>query len=122
MSQDLATGYSTGDPPRDPINFTPLPGSGSFNPGSIPHSPATSLTPVVCDERAISRLLGSILSKAGLTTLDMAQRMGVAHPSVRQYLNGRRCRPSLMWFIRFAELAGARVVLEWPVRGGSNGR
>lgn len=107
--------------PNDLINFTPLPGAGTFNPGAISHSPTTSLTPVVCDERAISRLLGSILQKGGLTLADMAGRLGVNERSVRQYLNGRRCRPSLLWFIRFAELAGARVVLEWPERR-PNGR
>jgi hypothetical protein len=102
--------------PIDLNQFTPLPGSSGFNPGSVHSSPSTSLTPVVCDERAISRLLGSILSRAGLTTIDIAMKMGVTPQSVRQYLAGRRCRPGLLWFIKFAELAGARVVLEWPER------
>lgn len=104
--------------PIDLNQFTPLPGSGGFNPGSLTHSaPTTSLTPVVCDERAISRLLGSILQRAGLSVGDMAAKMGVSPQSVRQYTAGRRCRPGLLWFIKFAELAGARVVLEWPERG-----
>jgi hypothetical protein len=58
-----------------------------------------------------------ILSKGGLSIGEASRRMGVTTNSIRQYLRGRRNKPSLMWFIRFAELNGARVTIEFPERG-----
>lgn len=88
----------------------PLPSTSS-----IPtfHSTST-LTPLVCDERAISRLLELILIRGGLSINEAARRLDVAPSSVRQYIRGRRKRPSLQWFIRLAELCGAKVVIEFP--------
>lgn len=90
--------------------FSPVP---SVN--SIPSINSTSpLTPLVCDERAIARLLEMIIQRGGLSTNEVAKRMGVTQNAVRQYIRGRRNRPSLIWFIRLAELCGARVVIEFP--------
>jgi hypothetical protein len=72
------------------------------------------LTPLVCDERVIQRLLGEIINKGGLTPNEVARRMGVSSNAIRQYLRGRRNRPSLIWFVRLAELCGARVLIEFP--------
>lgn len=76
----------------------------------------TSLTPVICDERAIARLLGTLLQKGGLSNHEAARRLGVTYNAVSQYLNGRRCKPSLLWFLRFCDLCGARVYLEFPTK------
>jgi DNA-binding transcriptional regulator YdaS (Cro superfamily) len=81
---------------------------------SFKSAATTSLTPLVCDERAIARLLGALLSRGGLSVGEASRRLGVTTNSVRQYLHGRRNKPSLMWFVRFAEICGARVVVEWP--------
>lgn len=86
---------------------------------SIPAIRATTpLTPVVCDERAIAGLLGMILNRAGLSVGEAAKRMGVSDEALRQYLKGRRTKPSLIWFVKLAELCGARVLIELP---GSKG-
>jgi hypothetical protein len=74
------------------------------------------LTPLVCDERAISRLLETLLSRSGLSAGEVARRLGISSNAVRQYLRGRRSKPSLIWFIRLAELCGARVTIEFPTK------
>lgn len=109
ISAPEAPASATAPPSSDELAFTPLP-SSSF-PSSSPH---TSLTPLVCDERAISRLLELLMQRAGFSLNETASRLGVVPNSVRQYVNGRRLRPSLMWFIRFAETCGAKVTIEFP--------
>lgn len=73
----------------------------------------TSLTPLVCDRRAIARLLGLILEKRGLTVGEAARRLGVRDEAVRQYVTGRRSNPSLEWFAKFCQMAGVKVSIEF---------
>ena len=72
------------------------------------------MQPVVADSAAIGRLLETILDRGGLTISEMARRMDVTPQCIRQYIHGRRRNPSLKWFIKLAELAGARVTIEFP--------
>jgi len=82
---------------------------------TIPSFKSTSsLTPLVCDERVITRLLETLISRSGMSIAGAAQRMGVKDASLRQYMRGRRSRPSLQWFIRLAEVCGAKVSIEFP--------
>jgi hypothetical protein len=76
----------------------------------------SSLTPVVCDERAISRLLELILVRSGLSLNEVAKRMGVTPNCVRQYIHGRRGRPSLLWVVKFAETCGSHITIQTPTR------
>lgn len=80
----------------------------------------SSLTPVVCDERAISKLLEILINRSGLSISEVARRMGVTTNAIRQYLHGRRNKPSLLWFVRLAAVCGAQVTLEHS--GGSGGK
>lgn len=73
-----------------------------------------TITPVVCDQRAIARLLETIIHKSGLSIHDVAKRLGVTTNTIRQYLHGRRTRPSVQWLVRLAEACGARLVVEFP--------
>ena len=91
--------------------YVPLPASSV---GAAHFKPTSTLTPVICDERAISRLLELLLSRGGLTTNEAASRLGINAASLRQYVNGRRGKPSLLWFLKFAALCGARVTIEFP--------
>ena len=89
-----------------------------LSPYAMP-SPApvgVSLHTLVPNERAIARVLEGMLSRSGLTLGEAARALGVTPNAVRQYLRGRRHRPSLEWFIRFARVCGATVRLEWPPR------
>lgn len=96
--------------------FTPLPSSFKA-PLGHPNAHSSPLTPVICDDRAVARLLEQLLEKAGITIKEAAEKLGMESTnSVRQYITGRRVRPSLMWFVRFAEMCGARVIIEWPGR------
>lgn len=72
----------------------------------------TPLTRLVHDERAIARLLETMIERADLTVRDVAKALGVTDEAVRQYVRGRRKNPSLMWFLRLAELTGCSVTLE----------
>lgn len=82
---------------------------------SIPTSSnLTSLTPLVNDQRAILRLLELILSKADINVPELARRLGVADNCIRQYVSGRRSKPSLQTFLRIAEAAGCKVMIQFP--------
>jgi hypothetical protein len=99
----------------DFASFSPVPLPSKASLPFISNSP--SLTPLVCDERAISRLLEMILERGGLTAGEAARRLGTNSNNVRQYVAGRRTSPGLMWFLKLAEVAGARVFIEFPKRG-----
>lgn len=91
-------------------SVSPLPSVSS----TPPLLQTSSLTPLICDERAIHALLGSLLQKGGLSVSEAARRLGCGPSSLRQYLNGRRAKPSLLWFLRFCQMVGARVIIEFP--------
>lgn len=57
-----------------------------------------------------------LIQRSGLSIPEVARRMGVTQNAVRQYIVGRRTKPSLIWFIKLAELCGARVQIEFPGR------
>lgn len=95
---------------QDVLHFTPMPSSAS-----VPAPRFTSpLTPLVCDEKAIARLLRVMLRRAGLSIGEASRRLGIDANSISQYLNGRRSRPSLIWFLKIAALCGATVTIEIP--------
>lgn len=100
-------------PDHNHMDFTPLPSSANL-PVVKRKMP---LTQVLCDQRAIARLLDTMIAKAGLTPCEVAKRLGVTDNAVYQYLQGRRTKPSLMWFLRLADLCGAKVTLEFPDKG-----
>jgi len=89
-------------------------------PTIIPASPPpmfrsqTPLTLLICDHKVIRRLLETLLEESGLSINEISRRMGSNPNNLRQYLKGRRSKPSLQWFIRYAELCGARINLEMP--------
>jgi hypothetical protein len=83
--------------------------------GSLPvFRSSSTLTPVICDDRAIATLLELILIRGKVSIHEQARRLGVSPQCIRQYVNGRRSKPSLAWFIRFANTAGAKVTIEFP--------
>lgn len=97
------------DPPDDGPAIVPMPATSPFRQSSI-------LTPVVCDERAIGRLLETILHRSGMSIEEAARRLGVTSNSIRQYLAGRRRKPSLLWFVRLANLCGSSVEVRFPTK------
>jgi hypothetical protein len=108
---------SPGVPPlseedRDPSpSYSPLPISGF----TVPHAyQSHPLSPLVCDERAIVKLLETLLAKGRVSLREAARRMGTSDQSLRQYLKGRRSKPSLYWFVKLVEACGGRVLVEWP--------
>jgi len=88
----------------------PLPSLVSSSP--LYHT--SPLSSVICDERAIAYLLETLLHRAGLSIAEASRRLGNGPNTISQYINKRRCRPSLLWFIKFAELCGAKVSIEFP--------
>ena len=78
-----------------------------------PAPKATSLTPVVHDERAITRLLETMFQRGGLSVGEAARRLGTTPQNVRQYVRGRR-NPSLMHVLKLAEVCGVRVLVDIP--------
>lgn len=97
-------------PSSSPFDFSPLPGGASI---ASFHS-TSPLTPMVCDRRAITRLLGTLLEKAGISVGEASRRLGMNDQSLRPYLKGRRTKPSLLWFLKYVEACGGRVYIEFP--------
>lgn len=85
-----------------------------FGSSALSHS---SSTPLVADQRAITRLLGQIQEKSGLTVAEIARRMGVTDNGVRQYVAGNR-QPGLLWFIKFCQAVDLKVGVELRRMGG----
>lgn len=101
------------DSPSAPLALAvPVP-SIAYIPASASSSP---LTPVICDERAISRLLETLLWRSGLTIREAARLLGVDESSVREHTSGRTQRPSLLWFVKFAAICGATLTIQMPER------
>lgn len=71
----------------------------------------TSHRILVPDENALVRLLDDLLNGAGLSVKQAAKNMGVSDEAIRQYIRGRRSNPSVMWFIKFANLCGCEVIV-----------
>lgn len=98
--------------PLPPPEYVPVPSTGSIPPFAVP----TTLTRVICDERAIAKLLETMIRRSGMTTRQVADAMGVLPNSIQQVLSGRRRKPSLLWFLKVAEICGASLTLTIPKR------
>lgn len=108
----ILTSPSDGPPAAGGSLFSVVPSSSA-----VPTFRSTSsLTPLVCDERVIARLLEALISRSNMSLGAVAQRLGVTPNAIRQYLKGRRNKPSLLWFVRLAEVCGAKVSIEFPKR------
>lgn len=94
----------------------PLPSTRAVVPAFSPYVRTSSLTPVVCDERAIAGLLEALLTRSGVSVKEAARRLGCSPQSIRQYLHGRRDKPSLLWFVRLAAVCGVTVKVEFPAK------
>lgn len=79
---------------------------------SLFNNPAS--VPLSNDARVVVRLLEELLDRGGLSSNDMARRLGVTPNAVRQYIVGRRSNPSLLWFVKFVEVCGGRLWVEFP--------
>jgi hypothetical protein len=97
-------------PSSSPFDFSPLPGGATY---PLFHK-TSPLTPMVCDRRAITRLLGTLLEKAGISVGEASRRLGMNDQSLRPYLKGRRTKPSLLWFLKYVEACGGKVYIEFP--------
>jgi hypothetical protein len=98
------------DPSESDFPLVPIPSLVTASP-LYKSSPLTSL---ICDEQVISQLLEVLLKRAGLSIAGASRSMGCGANTISQYINKRRCRPSLLWFLKFAELCGARITIELP--------
>jgi hypothetical protein len=108
--QPLGASFESSDA-STPADFSPLPSSQS---SYTPFHRTSPLTPLVCDRRAIQRLLETLLHRSGLSTREAGVRMGGSENSLRNYLKGRVGKPSLYWFVRLVEACGGRVLIEFP--------
>ena len=59
-------------------------------------------------------LFRKMLERSGLNVIQASERMGIDYHSLSQYLNNRRVRPSMWWFLRLAKVCGATLYLEFP--------
>lgn len=81
---------------------------------SKPATPSSRLVVVVGDDRALVSLMDQLFKQSGLTQVELAERLGVRKQTINQYLNYRRCNPSVLWLMRFAEACGGRLIMEIP--------
>lgn len=88
-----------------------LPPQMTFHPLHY-HAPLPSVVTILDDPNSLPQLVALILERAGLTTREAAQRIGVQPETLRQYLSGRRKRPSVEWLARLAAVCGGRLVVQ----------
>lgn len=100
------------DQATEPHPLPPMPLPSSSPASALP----ASVMIIVEDDRAIQRLIETLLDRSGLTQSELARRLGITFQSLNQYKYLRRKRPSVQWFTRLAHACGARVVLEFPSR------
>lgn len=112
MPTEAEVSASDSTPAEGESPSSEMPTLAAFLPSSSAARSLTSLTPLVNDERAINRLLDIMLRKANLSPRMAASQLGVSDEAVRQYVTGRRSNPSLKWFLRFAQICGAKVTVE----------
>ena len=105
---------SQAEPTTRPL-LAPVP--SSFSAPLRASSTSSPITPIVCDDRAIARLLETLLERAGLSTRQAATALGFSSSNaVRQYISGRRAKPSLLWFVKFVEMCGGQLYISFPPR------
>lgn len=90
-----------------------LPGSYSSQQSGVAASAERIILIPVKD--SIPHLLRRLLERAGVSSSEAARRLGVVPNTIRQYYRfNAPINPGLVWFIRFCEALGARVVVEFP--------
>ena len=98
---------STSSP--ETLSFAPIPSSFRERPRKL-----HDIKPLVASDDATAKLIAQLLNKAGLSIGEAARQMGVTPNAIRQYVKGRRNKPSVAWLVRLAELCGATVYIEFP--------
>lgn len=98
------------EPDSGPAMFVPIPSSRATGAGFLSKS---TLTPLVCDGRALSRLLEQVINRSGKTISGVAKDLGTSPNNISQYLNGRR-QPGMLFFLKVCEICGAKVKIEFP--------
>lgn len=81
---------------------TPPPAKGPLNPI------------ILADSRAIRSIVGMLLSRAGLSQVQAAERLGVSKQAINNVMRGLTVNPTLWWVAKLAHVCGARLVLEFP--------
>lgn len=54
---------------------------------------------------------------SGTHQAEVARRMGIRPQSLNQYIQNRRCRPSLEWLLHFLQVNGAYLAIVFPTTG-----
>lgn len=99
-------------PTGDPQAFSPAEGRPFVMPMASAQAREKAVIPD--DPALFKELINILLSHSGLTQSEAARRIGVEPQSVHQYRSGIRANPSLRWFMHFARVCGANVVIEFP--------
>lgn len=65
----------------------------------------------IVNQTTIARLLAHFLNNSGGTLSAASQRLGIAPQSLRQYLSGKRSKPSIEWLIRYLAAIDATLTV-----------
>lgn len=76
-----------------------------------------AITELICDEHALPRLLERMMKTGGVGVQEIARQWGVNSEAIRQYVKGRRSKPGLAWFVRFAASCGATITMDLKTPG-----
>ena len=107
--------YLPADPPFTPVTVAPVP--PKFSGTGTDHQSRKLTLQTVGGEFGMASLLKDMKYKSGLTTRQVATKMGIQRTSLNQYLWGKVGRggtSQLSWFLRFAEATGYRLYLTSP--------
>ena len=79
--------------------------------------PADAIVPtetLLVDEKAVTKLVQSMIHRSGMSINQIAAAMGTTRQSLNQYRFARRRRPSLQWISRLAKATGATIQVVFP--------
>ena len=86
--------------------ITPIPG--------VRRAEYSTPTIVLSHDKSVRVLIDELLRRSGLTQSEAARRLGINRSTIQKYRDGRVKRPSFAWFVRLAEVCGARVCVDFP--------
>jgi DNA-binding phage protein len=77
------------------------------------HDQPASSTRLILDERAIARLMGTMIRRSGISIAEIADQMGVKRSAIEKRLYGVRTNPPLKWLLKLAAVTGTEITVNF---------